>query len=806
MTVASFRMNRHCIICCGDVTSPHFNIYQSRLNNAPSIYPKIVDVIGPEKVRRASLFSHVMCSRCVQLFERIDVLEQEVAQVKTEIVSTFDAFAKVKKEEGGESLVCEITTNKEETRIHPCQEEVGCESLVECEYDKVTSPAISLQVNSSPLQTYQNFQTSPKPVKKVGKIHQDIENRRQDEFFSNGKKLEGSSGTCSLIMTVDGQNTNSGSRKKNVKDIDRDMKKEGEYNREVQGVRKEELIKAEKAVESIENSFFVTKEEVNDERNQMDLVSCDNTKSAVHSLTSLLLREQRSRRRKKLSCLNEFERPTQMSQKDSEQDNRIVNTLNAQDILQVKKEAIACELCGEVFADMKQLKLHCSQVHAQVYSFTCPSCPSRYKEKAKLTRHMQNVHNMSAHQCQGCAFQASSQNVLDKHILKEHPKSRFFKCWICHKSFSTHRYLHVVHIKRCHYGLPIKYSCHKCGKGFVDKSSFENHKITHSESKNFACEFCGAMFKTPYALRTHRNTHTREVKYCCTDCNSEFLHQCNLIAHRKRFHLPQEHKVVCEICGKAFAARRDLYRHQLGHAQERPYQCSECNKNYTTKEGLKTHLRIHTGERPYKCSLCKKGFHKSALLRRHERSVHGKVECEQMVGDYPQATHLVSDDLVSEDHTVVITVDEQSQCTGQGQVYTVPEASVQIERVVSPSQSEHHADKQTFIFSHAHTTPANSDPAIESPSMQLALNVGRKNETTESSGIDHPGGTFLVPTHNTFHITQGQTMPHETLSSTFTQGVQHPVTEDNLVLATDLSIAVPGVIQSNYVAIFSSTQ
>ena len=281
-------------------------------------------------------------------------------------------------------------------------------------------------------------------------------------------------------------------------------------------------------------------------------------------------------------------------------------------------------------------------------------------------------------------FQAVSQNALDQHIIRQHPDSRFFECHICHKAFRTHRYLHFVHIKRCHLGLPIKYSCEKCNKGFVDKSSFENHKVTHSDARNFTCEFCGARFLTPYALKVHVNTHTMEKKYECEDCGSAFLRMCNLCAHRKRFHSSNDVKLVCEICGKSMATRKDLRRHQMAqHTKEKPFKCPHCPRCYAAKESLKSHIRTHTGEKPYVCA-CGKAFHKSNVLRRHQRCVHegedlqrdaatAEVDCVQVGGD---------GELGREEHMVVITLKE---CNPPA-VYTVQGGTPHLQEILVSSE------------------------------------------------------------------------------------------------------------------------
>ncbi|XP_045119707.1 zinc finger protein 62 homolog isoform X2 [Portunus trituberculatus] len=346
-----------------------------------------------------------------------------------------------------------------------------------------------------------------------------------------------------------------------------------------------------------------------------------------------------------------------------------------------------CELCGDQFSNAKQLGRHRREAHSAVYCHVCEWCPNIcYREKSKLTQHLRRLHNITAHKCPGCMHQAVSQNALDQHIITQHPESRFFECHICHKAFRTHRYLHFVHIKRCHLGLPIKYSCEKCNKGFVDKSSLENHKITHAGARNFTCEFCGARFLTPYALKVHINTHTREKKYECEDCGLAFLRMCNLCAHKKRFHSTNDVKLVCEICGKSMATRKDLRRHQVAqHSKEKPFRCPQCPRCYAAKESLKNHLRTHTGEKPYVCA-CGKAFYKSNVLRRHQRCVHEGEDLQQeaVAAEMDSVQVGGNGELEREEHMVVITLKE---CNPPA-VYTVQSSTAHLQEIMVSSEGQ----------------------------------------------------------------------------------------------------------------------
>ena len=85
---------------------------------------------------------------------------------------------------------------------------------------------------------------------------------------------------------------------------------------------------------------------------------------------------------------------------------------------------------------------------------------------------------------------------------------------------------------------PLRLQCFYCKKFFACRSTYENHKRTHTGEKPFQCNVCGRCFGHQGNLKQHLHIH-RDVK-------------------------PH----VCDICGRGFTRSNRLRDHKRAHQYE----------------------------------------------------------------------------------------------------------------------------------------------------------------------------------------------------------------------------------------------
>ncbi|XP_022225297.2 zinc finger protein 771 [Drosophila obscura] len=188
-------------------------------------------------------------------------------------------------------------------------------------------------------------------------------------------------------------------------------------------------------------------------------------------------------------------------------------------------------------------------------------------------------------------------------------------------------------------GLRYTLNCSKCNRGFYKIASLEAHMKKHDGIAPHTCVHCGRSYARANLLESHlREKHlgsTQSITYPCPRCDKVYRASRSLNYHFKREHKSQQKQEppasmhMCDRCGKSYARKANLARHQWVHRSmdERRHVCQFCGQRFYTKQNMVDHLqRRHTSSKSLlRCKKCGRIFRSRAALAVHRTKKHSSA-------------------------------------------------------------------------------------------------------------------------------------------------------------------------------------
>ncbi|XP_055915531.1 uncharacterized protein LOC129948517 [Eupeodes corollae] len=215
----------------------------------------------------------------------------------------------------------------------------------------------------------------------------------------------------------------------------------------------------------------------------------------------------------------------------------------------------------------------------------CSHCDQHFHTLAAYEKHRIEIAGDYPYKCSVCKAGFVSRSKYAYHQITHKEPHKCDQCGF--QAYDKHNF--NVHMRR-HKGIhPFK--CPECDKGFVTSTEMNRHMRMHTGERPFICDVCGKTLTSNSEFRQHMKRHSNQRDHKCDLCGSAFFTPKTLRDHMASHSNERQH--VCETCGAAFKRKKTLHQHKALHAEKKKHECKICGKMFAQKAGVYSHMKSH---------------------------------------------------------------------------------------------------------------------------------------------------------------------------------------------------------------------
>ncbi len=240
--------------------------------------------------------------------------------------------------------------------------------------------------------------------------------------------------------------------------------------------------------------------------------------------------------------------------------------------LELKETPSPCPHCNKTFLKKHYLLPHIKSAHPEKFAealrakpdIECPQCPSKFKFRKALKRHMLKTHGDGG---------------------------EIYHCDQCNKKY--HRLDSLINHKKF---VHDEQSSQKDPS--LDSKDTKNGLDGNESQDNIAkrtCDKCGKVFQSEHVMKRHISESHEKIKdHCCDQCSKTFARRSYLFRHIYNEHSDGDtDPMSCKVCGRICKGSSMLAKHMRQvHKQRQNASCDLCGRTYSQIAALNIHKKF----------------------------------------------------------------------------------------------------------------------------------------------------------------------------------------------------------------------